>query len=577
MAEDTNGAASSTQLETLQRAALADTGATERLVAPASRPNPDTVARGIAGGRTTIDQQNAVGGFGAMRSIRPPRDPRTEWNWQELDARTFEKITPQRLLELLADLSPETSDGIWLWLRACVNEWEVTAYRKNADGTRGDADPVANASLDAFMDQLTDRHGAPDVVWAMMFLGVLLRGAFFIELVLDAGGRVPLDLATPDPASARFILRQDEVIGQYWQLGQWQGSRGFVELQTPLVRYVPVDPFPGDAPYGRPLLAPVAFVALFTLGLMHDLRRVISQQGYPRHNIEILLEELKRDMPASAADNPDEFFIWAETLQKRIQAIYEALAPSDAFVHSSSVKLEVLPGAANASNMQGITGIIEWLERMLARALKLMPMMLGVGGGRDQGDANRQYEAWIAGVKTLQQLAEKNIERLLEMALQAQGIIADVEVEFEENRVAEAMRDEQVRTLEIENAWREYSITGDYPALCTKLRITAAQGVTEPLYPLAGIVGGTSATQTSATAQNTNPDAGSSRGSLALIRERIERAAGAGALRPDGRPIPALPNRALTEADADIIIAAWDASVDAHHRGMLDAEIEGEQ
>jgi hypothetical protein len=512
-----------------------------------------------------------------MRTIRPPRDPRTEWNWQQLDSRTFEKITPQRLLELLADLSPEASDGIWFWLRMCVNEWTLKGYKRNADGSRGDVDPAATQALVSFMDVLTDRHGAPDVVWSMMFLGVLLRGAFFVELVLDKTGRAALDIATPDPASARFQLEQDDVsgLGQYWQLGQYQGMKSFVVLDSPLVRYVPIDPFPGDAPYGRPLIAPVAFVALFSLGLMHDLRRVISQQGYPRHNIKILLEELKKDMPPEAVDDPDKFYAWAFTLQQRIQNIYESLEPSDAFVHSSDVELEVLAGAAGDSSMRGIAQIVEWLERMLARSLKLMPFMLGVpSGGGNEANANRQYEAWIAGVKSLQQLAETNIERLLEYMLQAQGIIADVDLCFEENRVAEAMRDQQVRTLEIENAYREYALTGDYPALCDKLGITPAVGVTEPPYQLAGIVGGSSATQTSDTAQQTNPDPGSARNVLQMIRDRIEQRSGAGALTPAGRPLPSLPNRAFTEADALTLIASFDDAVTEHYQGILDAEVE---
>jgi hypothetical protein len=549
--------------------------AAERLVVPAPPiPNASRVADGLVagttrGGRQTLDQPNTFITPGAFRAIRSPRDPRTEWDWARLDSRTFEKITPQRLLELLADLSPEASQGIWVWLRMCVNEWKLDAYRRNADGTRGDPYDDAKQRLTVLMDRLTDLHGAPEVVWSMAFLGVLLRGAFFFEVVLDAAGREAIDIVTPDPATARFQLQSDPVRGQFWQLGQWQGSKGFVELTSPLVRYVPIDPLPGDAPYGRPLLAPTAFVALFSLGLMHDLRRVISQQGYPRHNIKILLDQLREQMPAEVQDNPDKFFAWAETLQKRIQMLYEGLEPSDAFVHGDSVELEVLKGAAGDGSMAGIAGIIEWLERMLARSLKLMPMMLGVGGGRDQGDANRQYEIQAQGVKSLQQLAETNIERMLELVLQAQGIQADVELTFEENRVAEALRDQQVDTLVIENAYRRYAIDGNYKKLCETIGADPDPAMEEPLYQLAGIVGGSSGgTGNADTAQQVNPDEGSARAALmARIGQRLAK------VQPAGRPLPALPLRALSEADAAAILDAWDEDMDRKHAGMLDAEV----
>ena len=52
-----------------------------------------------------------------------------------------------------------------------------------------------------------------------IYTGAFLRGGFCAELVLDEFGRMPLDIATPDPASIRFQRRTDKVLGPIWQAG----------------------------------------------------------------------------------------------------------------------------------------------------------------------------------------------------------------------------------------------------------------------------------------------------------------------------------------------------------------------
>src|SRR5690606_28043428 len=137
---------------------------------------------------------------------------------------------------------------------------------------------------------LDDHYGSVDIVFGRLFMSAFLRGALFAELVLDSGGRVPVDLATPDPISVRFRRVQDPQRGPIWQPGQWQGGE-FVPLDRPTVRYTPVDPFPGS-PYGRPLAAPSLFTTLFLLAMLHDIRRVVQQQGYPRLDISLDTEKM---------------------------------------------------------------------------------------------------------------------------------------------------------------------------------------------------------------------------------------------------------------------------------------------
>jgi len=412
-------------------------------------PPPSGTGRAMAGGRISTD--NLFGTSSLLRYVLPPEDAESNWRLADLDSHTLDRLPPYRLLELLADLSPDVSRALWDLLRELNPGWEVTARRPGSD----DQDARAQAALDAHMATLKSLYGSVDVVINRLFLGALVRGGFFGELVLDARGRVPVDLATPDPASVRFERRSDPVRGDIWQVGQWQAQHGFVALDRPTVRYIPIDPMPGK-PYGRAPLAPALFVTMFLLGLLHDLRRVVAQQGYPRLDVEVDLEKLTAAAPPSITSDPQAYKAWVEEIIAEVKTVYAGLEPDDAYVHTSVVKVNRPVGAVDADALEGIDGLIEALERMSVRALKTMPFLMAISESATETQANRQFEAHLQGIRGFQHLCESLLEHLLTVGLQAQGITAVVEWRFAELRASEAMRDAQVDQLRIQNAINKY-------------------------------------------------------------------------------------------------------------------------
>ena len=250
---------------------------------------------------------------------------------------------------------------------------------------------------------------------------------------------------TPDPWSVRFRWREDPARGPVQQLCQWQKGT-LVDLDRQTIRYVPVDAMPGS-PYGRPLVAPALFVSLFLLVMLHDLRRVIQQQGYPRLDIEIVSDVVRQEIPEDIRSNPTAVNRWLTDIFTQITTAYSALPPDATYIHDSKVKINRPVGTVDASSLGGIDAIISGLERMSVRALKTMPFLLGLSETTTETQANRQYEAYIQGIKAIQHYAETPLSRLLTLALQAQGIIATVTITFAENRAAEMLRDAQVQKL----------------------------------------------------------------------------------------------------------------------------------
>lgn len=407
---------------------------------------------GSMAGRVSIDRADDI--FTTAYNTLAPFHPNFDLIDFNVNPRALRHMPPSRLMELLADVSPDVARALWDFALFCNPGWTAKAYKPNTETE----DKAAQKALDAFLSSLHGPYSVPnttpaDVIFDTIFIGAFLRGGLFAELVLDQDGRMPLEIATPDPATVRFRRVRDEQRGAVWQIGQMQLG-GFVPLDRPTVCYVPIHPLPGK-PEGRPLAAPALFTTLFLIGLFHDLRRVVSQQGYPRLDLEIDYDLLKDAMPEEARTDPAEFEKWLDSLIASVEEHYGKLAPDDAFIHGKAVKVNRPVGAVDTRSLGAVEGIIRALERQAIRALKTMPLLMGVNETTTETHANRQWEIHVAGIKSLQHLCETMLERLLTIALQVQGIQAKIVFRFSEIRAAERIRDAQAEALEIANAARK--------------------------------------------------------------------------------------------------------------------------
>lgn len=404
----------------------------------------------LAGGRASTDGWKD----GYWRAIVEPDRPEEDWRLLELDSRTLDKISVDDLLVVLASVSPDVSRAVWDFQRMCNPGWTIEVRKPGAR----EEDPVyteAQALVDEFLERLRSRHIVEDVIWNRLFMGAYIRGAFAAELVLDKDARTPLDIAVPDPVTIRFKRERRGPLGEVYVPGQNQ-PRQWVSLDRPTFFYVPVDPMPGS-PYGRSPAAPALFSSLFLIGMLHDLRRVISQQGYPRVDIAVSLEKLATAMPADLEGDPEAVMKWVNEIVSEVQRVYASLEPDDAYVHTDTIEINRPIGTVDANSLGAIDGIIKALERMSIKALKTMPLLMGVqdSSGSDAHTA-RQWEIFAQGVSSLQHLAENLLGRLFTLALRAQGMAAEVKFRFAKLRASEELRDAQTESIKIANAQSKY-------------------------------------------------------------------------------------------------------------------------
>lgn len=405
--------------------------------------------RVVGVGRASRDFSHDPLTLGGM-FVAPPSQPDRFWRLNQLDTDMIGLMDVRQLTDGLADLSPEISKAIWDFLRLCNPGWDIRVTRPNSQTVYKEGE----RRMAAFLDSLDNDYGSVDVIFNRMFLAGFLRGAFFAELVLE-GGRMPVDLATPDPFFARFRSVAHQVRGKVWELGQFQQGR-WVGLEYDNIGYLAIDPFPGS-PYGRPLVSPALFSALFLLGLLRDLRRVVAQQGYPRIDISVMMEQLLAMMPVDQRDDQAEVDKWISGAIGQVQEAYESLEPDDAYIHADFITVNRPVGAMDSQSLGAVDGLLRSIDRIVIRALKTMPLLMGSNEATSETHANRQWEIQAAGIRSLQKSAERLLGRLLTVGLQAQGLQGKVYVDFKEIRESEALRDAQTEALRIDNTIKKYN------------------------------------------------------------------------------------------------------------------------
>lgn len=413
------------------------------IVTPTRRPLP-TSARA----RLTHNEDGGMVPFAV--TLPPAGDTYDYWRVNLSDPDDLAALPVDQIQKIMARVSPEISKAWWDFVIFVGNMTEIKVYRQRGSD---EVDEAAQQVLDSFIDLLDEQHSSSMNLIHRIISGGFMRGAFAAELVLDKNGRLPIDLATPDPQAFRFRPAVDPDRGEVWELGQWQNGKWKSFADMPTIKYVPIVPEVGS-PYAVSWMEAAVFPGLFLIMLLQDIRRVIANFGYPREDIMVDLERLITSMPPDVKADPQKLRNWVNDTIVEIQTVIGTLQPGDAWVHTDVATRQELKGAIGGSGANFATQVdqmINSLERMLIRGLKTIPFLLASRQSTTERQADREWEAFTTGIDIVQRKLKFLLDNLFTLALEVQGTQAVASVEFAESGAFDALRDAQVEQMQIQN------------------------------------------------------------------------------------------------------------------------------
>ena len=401
----------------------------------------------------TKARQTQVGDqtYGRFRAIEEPPDPQSDWVTLDIDELTVNSIPTDRLLMLLKAVSPQISKACWDFQQFGNSSWKF-----ETDGGEGSPGHIATQ---AYLDRIADNGMSFNTIIDKLFQGAFVRGAYFYEMILR--GRTPVGFSVLDPIDARYrdASDADKARGKDKELGQIQDGE-FVPFRGQTVTYSPVNSNVSSY-YGVSLIESCIFAAVFMIGLLYDVRRVISQQGYYRLDLVLDMEKM-RQKAASEKIPPNEMDEWLAEQMEKIRKFYDDLNPSDSFMHTDDISVEDISGAMNAQGLGALSSVIDLLRNDLTLACKSIPILMGINNSTSETHANRQWENYMATIRSCQQTLAASLNKTFTLALRYQGIQDNVRFQFRELSATTAMMLAQtdISTLEVIDKALNMSIKG---------------------------------------------------------------------------------------------------------------------
>lgn len=369
----------------------------------------------------------------------PLPDPSQSWRTLETQRRHLLNLPYSRLAEIALDLSPEVNKGLFDFLRFA-----------NPSHLLENTNESGKLATERFIKCLDTYYGSfkshLDSIWA----GIFITGGAFLELVLDEGGVMPADLVANDPVTARFRREPHSVRGMRWRLGQ-ETRFGFEYYDDdPLVKYLGFDRLV-DNPYGRPIIGPSVHSSIFLLGLIQDLRRMISNQGLSRIDYEVDIEELLRliDRNPDIAGDDEATAQFIEDQIDSIQAVLGDLEPDQDYVHASTVRVNYATNPVTV-NMNGLNTVIENLQRNVVNGFKGVSALANVLDSTTETHIRAQLEYFVAALQSLQDEVSDMFVDFFDIGNQVQGIQGETTFLFRRQRTADKKATAEIEKLRTE-------------------------------------------------------------------------------------------------------------------------------
>lgn len=342
----------------------------------------------------------------------------------------------RQLLQDMFHTDPDVSATVNAFLT--VANTQIKMLVKDQTGA---IDRDGHKLLQAILHRLTVRSDysdgfqrTPDVdaITEELRFMVLLRGGCSAELVVDKTF-LPTEVRHVDLAQLEW---KEHSPGQYKPRQRTRSTATPIELDIPtfFASWFRKDP---TAIYSySPFVSAINTIAA-RQQVINDLYRIMRVIGYPRIDVEVMEEVLRKNAPPSAHESEDGMKIFIRQRMAEINQVVSTLQSDQAFVHLDSVKANTF-NAGGAKASMDVTGVIEVLNAQNQAALKTMATIIGRGSA-GTNTASVEARIFALSAQEVNRPVAMLLSQMLTMALRLQGFNGYVEVSFADVEMRSAM------------------------------------------------------------------------------------------------------------------------------------------
>jgi hypothetical protein len=330
---------------------------------------------------------------------------------------------------LMADLfrnDPDVSAAVNAYLTVADTPMQIWAYDEQGQvSTEGIA--LANAVLDNIVTAYDYSLGfqlkkSRRAICADFRYMLLLRGSLGAELVFDKK-YVPVELRNVDMSSIFWT----EVAGKGYKPEQavaGERVRRSLDIPTFFVTHFRQSP---TSPYSWSTFVSAVNSIAARQQIINDLYRIMAVTGYPRVDISVLEEVIRKNSPAVLRENPQAYTAYVNSEVAKIKAAYSQLRPDQAFIHTDATKVEIINDSNPSAGLQ-IDGVIATLDAQNIAALKVMAVVVGKGGTSQV--ASTEARLFALSADQLNEPLESMLSQALTLGCRLAGFPGRILVKF---------------------------------------------------------------------------------------------------------------------------------------------------
>jgi hypothetical protein len=333
----------------------------------------------------------------------------------------------------LARTTPDLATALSAYLRVGIPEKFIVLAR-NPDGSINDDGTRVAFELLQRMDRMPDYASGFSQVGSIRSVSeglakdALIEGAMALELVLDKA-RLPYKFQPVAVKGVKFYPDESGGTRGLKPVQDVGGEEIDLDIATFFMAWIDpslTDPYP-QGPFEsavQPVLASAQF--------MTDMRRVLQRHIYPRYNITIDEEILRKNTPQEILMDETKLNAYINERVSQVVTAVQDLNPEDAIVHFDFVTVEFIKyddGQGTAEKFKVLEDII---NRNLAKGVKTLPAILGNGAGT-QNVASTETMLFLMSANSMIRLKLQELySKAMTLAVRLFGLDVTVDFEFDD-------------------------------------------------------------------------------------------------------------------------------------------------